>query len=69
MSKSNPNGCLFLDDTPEDISRKIKKAVTDEEGIKNLHFLYNCFVSPLIPNLNVKLKEDLINALSKELKK
>lgn len=29
MSKSRPAGCLFIDDSPEDIERKIKTAVTD----------------------------------------
>jgi tryptophanyl-tRNA synthetase len=29
MSKSQPEGCLFLDDSPEEISAKIARAVTD----------------------------------------
>jgi len=29
MSKSRPAGCLFIDDSPEEIERKIKTAVTD----------------------------------------
>src|SRR3990167_1538780 len=29
MSKSLPNGCLFIDDSPETIREKIKRAVTD----------------------------------------
>ncbi len=29
MSKSEPDGCLFLDDRPEEIKRKISRAVTD----------------------------------------
>ena len=35
MSKSttNPNDSIFLIDTPEEITKKIKKAVTDSEGI------------------------------------
>ena len=40
MSKSDPDGCLFLDDTPQEIERKVKKAVTDDEGVKNLVELY-----------------------------
>lgn len=28
MSKSDPEGCIFLDDGPEEITRKFKKAVT-----------------------------------------
>ncbi len=29
MSKSQPEGCLFLDDAPKDIQKKIARAVTD----------------------------------------
>lgn len=29
MSKSRPAGCLFIDDSPEEIERKVKVAVTD----------------------------------------
>src|SRR6185503_21335995 len=42
MSKSEPNGCLFLDDSPDDINKKIKKAVTATDskngsaGVDNL---------------------------------
>ncbi len=31
MSKSQPDGCLFLDDTPEDVARKIARATTDSD--------------------------------------
>ena len=31
MSKSDPNGCVFLMDKPEDILRKFKRAVTDSD--------------------------------------
>ena len=31
MSKSQPDGCLFIDDYPEEIERKIMSAVTDSE--------------------------------------
>ncbi len=31
MSKSQPEGCVFLLDTPEDIARKFKRAVTDSD--------------------------------------
>ena len=33
MSKSEPDGCVFLMDKPEDIMRKFKRAVTDCETI------------------------------------
>jgi len=52
MSKSEPLGCLFLDDEPEVIQEKIKHAVTDSEseikydkvnkpGISNLLQIYS----------------------------
>ncbi len=51
MSKSDPDGCVFLMDRPEDIMRKFKRAVTDCEmcvkydkenkpGISNLLSIY-----------------------------
>ena len=51
MSKSEPDGCVFLVDKPEDIMRKFKRAVTDCEtavrydpenkpGISNLLTIY-----------------------------
>ena len=51
MSKSDPDGCVFLMDKPEDIMRKFKRAVTDCEtavrfdkdnkpGISNLLTIY-----------------------------
>jgi tryptophanyl-tRNA synthetase len=52
MSKSRPAGCLFIDDSPEVIRKKIMSAVTDsgsevragaegKEGIDNLILLYS----------------------------
>ena len=51
MSKSDPDGCIYLMDKPEDIMRKFKRAVTDSEmavkfdkenkpGISNLLTVY-----------------------------
>lgn len=51
MSKSDPDGCVFLMDSPEDIVRKFKRAVTDcdacvhfdpanKPGISNLMTIY-----------------------------
>ena len=51
MSKSDPDGCVYLMDRPEDIMRKFKRAVTDCEtavrydrenkpGISNLLTIY-----------------------------
>jgi tryptophanyl-tRNA synthetase len=33
MSKSAPESCLFIDDTPNEIERKIKTAVTDSDSV------------------------------------
>jgi len=33
MSKSDPDGCVYVMDKPEDIQRKFKRAVTDSETI------------------------------------
>jgi len=54
MSKSNPSGCIFLDDEPQIIMEKIKRAVTDSEntvvydpikrpGISNLILILSAF--------------------------
>lgn len=63
MSKSSPQGCIFLDDKPEDIRQKIRKASVNEEGLENLKFLYTEFVKSDIPEGNQKLKENLAEAL------
>ena len=54
MSKSDPNGCVFLLDKPEDIARKFKRAITDSDtehcvryapdekpGVANLMSIYS----------------------------
>jgi tryptophanyl-tRNA synthetase len=54
MSKSEPEGCIFLDDSPEVIQKKIARAVTDSDsqiyydpikkaGLSNLLELYGAF--------------------------
>ena len=51
MSKSDPDGCVYLMDRPEDIARKFKRAVTDcdaevrfdpanKPGVSNLLTIY-----------------------------
>lgn len=56
MSKSMPEGCLFLDDTPDMIRDKVKRAVTDSDakviyspakkpGIANLMRIYRGFTN------------------------
>lgn len=47
MSKSEPNGCVFLDDEPEIIETKIMAAVTDSES----EILFNEQAKPGIANL------------------
>lgn len=39
MSKSDPNGCIFLDDP--DLEVKVLKATTTQDGIKNLAWVLN----------------------------
>ena len=54
MSKSMPEGCVFLMETPEDIQRKFKRAITDSDtencvrfdpenkpGVANLMSIYS----------------------------
>ncbi|OGH63004.1 MAG: tryptophan--tRNA ligase [Candidatus Magasanikbacteria bacterium RIFCSPHIGHO2_01_FULL_50_8] len=44
MSKSHgPKSCIFLNDSPDDIAVKIRKAVTDEVGVRNLLDLAQLF--------------------------
>jgi tryptophanyl-tRNA synthetase len=47
MSKSEPKGCLFLDDSPEEIRKKISRAVTDSEN----EIIYNPKKKPGVSNL------------------
>ena len=47
MSKSDPDGCVFLMDRPEDILRKFKRAVTDCETVVR----YDPAAKPGISNL------------------
>lgn len=64
MSKSNPAGCLFLDDEPEVIVQKLRKATADKDGLENLQYLYRFFVGKeAIPESNFDLKMELAAAL------
>lgn len=63
MSKSSPDGCLFLDDDPDAIRAKLRAATADEAGLANLHFLYREFVGPDVPAMNSELKARLSDAL------
>lgn len=63
MSKSNPKGCLFLDDSPAEMEFKIKKAVTNEPGVENLRVLYEEFVREPMPDRYGEAKAVLSKAL------
>jgi len=66
MSKSQPESCLFIDDSIEQIKNKIKRAVTDsgseirhKEGkpaISNLLEIYSALSDKTIPQLEKKFK-------------
>ena len=47
MSKSRPQGCLFIDDSPEEIKKKIGRAVTDSGN----EIKYDTEKKPAISNL------------------
>jgi tryptophanyl-tRNA synthetase len=63
MSKSSPDGCLFLDDTPDAIHTKLRAATATEEGLENLSVLYKHFVGTNVPVMNSVLKNELADAL------
>lgn len=67
MSKSLPETCLFMDDAPEIIKSKIKKAVTDSESvikyspetkpaISNLLTIYSAISGKTIPEIEKEFK-------------
>jgi len=66
MSKSEPEGCLFLDDSLHKIEQKIKKAVTTEEGLANLVSLYRGLGGTSeIPLMNSEFKPLLVEQIIK----
>jgi len=69
MSKSEPKGCLFLDDSEKTIREKIQKAVSTEAGIKNLIALANAFDADLKPEPNnyADFKKKLTQVIIKKL--
>ena len=69
MSKSDPESCLFLSDSPDDIRRKVRRAVTDEAGRTNLEFIYHALglLDP-VPELNRDLKDAIAETLIGALK-
>jgi tryptophanyl-tRNA synthetase len=67
MSKSIPEGCLYLFDEPEEIKKKIMSAVTDpgkiikydpiqKPGLSNLLTIYSLFSGKTIKELEKKFK-------------
>jgi len=65
MSKSQPSGCLFLDDEPEVVKKKIMSAVTDsgtevkfdetaKPGISNLLRIASAITGKAIPTLEAE---------------
>ena len=63
MSKSEPQGCLFLNDDADTIRKKIRKAVTDVNGRNNLIGIYQQLGGTDIPEMNSDLKNLLANAI------
>jgi tryptophanyl-tRNA synthetase len=65
MSKSDPEGCLFLDDDAAVIRQKIKVAVADEKGRANLVDLLRRVSTEevVVPKMNSDLKEQLSQAI------
>lgn len=62
MSKSDPKGCLFLND---DFKKKIMGAVTTPEGIKNLVYIAKQFGVDWDMDNNKESKEKLIECLER----
>lgn len=67
MSKSEPNGCLFLDNPPKSIETKIKRAVTDsgkeivfdpihKPAISNLLLIYSAMSDEPVETLKEKFR-------------
>lgn len=68
MSKSEPEGCIFLDDKPSDIERKVKAAVMDDAGRENLVELYRAFGGTEdIPRMNSEFKPMVATAIMREI--
>jgi tryptophanyl-tRNA synthetase len=68
MSKSEPDGCLFLDDSPTDVERKIKAATMTDEGHANLVELYhNLGGIEEVPAMNSEFKPMVATAVMRAL--
>ncbi|KKR12547.1 MAG: Tryptophan-tRNA ligase [Candidatus Wolfebacteria bacterium GW2011_GWC2_39_22] len=64
MSKSMPEGCLFLDDAPDIIRDKVKRAVTDSEA----KVVYNPTKKPGVANL-IRIYRGFTNLSVKEIER
>ncbi len=79
MSKSQPESCLFIDDSPQEIKNKIKKAVTDsgseikhkesKPAISNLLEIYSALSNKTIPQLEKQFKGKDYSAFKNDLAK
>lgn len=80
MSKSRPAGCIFLDDSEEEIKRKIKRAVTDsgnevkydpkgKKAISNLIIIYSSLAGESIKETEKKFYQRGYDYFKKELAK
>ena len=67
MSKSIPEGCVFLMEKPEDIQRKFKRAITDSDtercvrfdpaakpGVANLMNIYSAVTGKTMPEIEAE---------------
>lgn len=80
MSKSEPAGCLFLDDTPEDVTAKLMAAVTDsgtgiaydtenKAGITNLLTIFSNITDRSIDDLVAEYRDAKYSVFKKALAK
>ncbi len=78
MSKSMPEGCLFLDDAPDVIRDKVKRAVTDsgaeivydpvkKPGIANLMSIYRGFTNLSIKEIEKRYANSTYGIFKKDL--
>ena len=78
MSKSDPQTCLFIDDTPSEIKEKIKRAVTDsgseikfdkskKPAISNLLTIYSELSGRPIEKIEIKFKNSTYVDFKKDL--
>jgi tryptophanyl-tRNA synthetase len=63
MSKSEPKGCIFLDDSEKDVESKIKRAVTTPAGIKNLANISRLLGVTWDPKNNLESKKTLTRVI------